>query len=224
MTKSAKGSEKITRPSSAEDLKKAIDRPIGQPEPAREEQPIGWVFDPDGDLSPVDGSSGPGGQPVDTDQLGPLSGKLPEEGREAGATSAPDDAASRYVGVSGRSDAGSEADQSLHPQTAEPVHIGSGGLITPSEGPRPALPEQHESAPAAGHAAGGGGGGGGSASDGATKGASVVDVGSVPEGSGATQTHGVGNTGTVDHGDGQGAASGSDQDRSAERRHRHRYR
>ena len=123
MTKSAKGSEKITRPSSAEDLKKAIDRPIGQPEPAREEQPIGWVFDPDGDLSPVDGSSGPGGQPVDTDQLGPLSGKLPEEGREAGATSAPDDAASRYVGVSGRSDAGSEADQSLHPQTAEPVHI-----------------------------------------------------------------------------------------------------
>ena len=37
-------------------LRKAIERPIGQPEPAREEVPIGWDFGPDGQPGEVTGS------------------------------------------------------------------------------------------------------------------------------------------------------------------------
>ncbi len=49
MAESARGSKNITASSSAPEPKKAIDRPIGQPDPAREEAPIGWDFGPEGE-------------------------------------------------------------------------------------------------------------------------------------------------------------------------------
>ncbi len=53
-------------------VKKAVNKPIGQPEKAREEAPIGWVFGAEGPPAKLDDAvaHGPGGASVDGDQLG----------------------------------------------------------------------------------------------------------------------------------------------------------
>src|SRR5262249_23498591 len=127
--------------------------------------------------------AGPSGQPLDTDQLGSLSGTQPQPGAELGrAATGADDAASRHVDVSGGIAAGTDAGQSSRPQTVAPVHLGSGGLVTPSgTDPRHASLEQSAPASAAEHAAGGSG---------------SVSAAS----SSAIATHEVGNVDIIDHG------------------------
>ncbi len=72
MAKTRKGGTGKTPASGSTGPRKAVDKPVGQPEKAREEAPIGWVFGTEGPSAILGDANahGPGSASVDGDQLG----------------------------------------------------------------------------------------------------------------------------------------------------------
>ena len=158
------------------ELKKAIDRPIGEPDQAREEAPVGWDFGPDGDPLRVDRNAGgdmSDSPPPESDEFSSRS-RAGEESADDGETTA-SSASSRAELDVGSAAGGGDADQASPPGTSDPIRGGAlnpldPGTVNPS---RPQQPGQ--SGPDSGHPGGGAGGGGGGeeSSEGGTGGGEV---------------------------------------------------
>ncbi|MEH2500249.1 VCBS repeat-containing protein [Bradyrhizobium sp. AZCC 1678] len=157
-TRSAVPSSRKSGTESDSKLSKAIDRPIGAPDKAREEAPIGWDFGPDGHQPPIipvpdEGAPADAAPPSGTDQSSARQGDENLPDGTGGAAPVASDAGS--AAIAGVDDVAGEdgriSGSALHAR-------GSGSLDAAAPVLRPVDPGG-DSRPAPAPPAGGGGGG-----------------------------------------------------------------
>ncbi|MEH2558022.1 VCBS repeat-containing protein [Bradyrhizobium algeriense] len=157
-TRSAAPSSRKSGTESDSKLSKAIDRPIGAPDKAREEAPIGWDFGPDGHQPPIipvpdEGAPADAAPPSGTDQSSARQGDENLPDGTGGAAPVASDAGS--AAIAGVDDVAGEDGRISGPA----LHArGSGSLDAAAPVLRPVDPGG-DSRPAPAPPAGGGGGG-----------------------------------------------------------------
>jgi len=146
-------------------LRKAIERPIGQPDRAREEEPIGWDFGPDGPPDIIGGTDH--GAPPQSEDLSDFSwgGRIEDRADEGRTPYSSESESGTVGGRQGSANAGNDAGAGVGPSIGRldpSAHYGSSGAAQPAS----QVPPHASVGPsfvAAQRGGGGGGGGGGGA-------------------------------------------------------------
>ena len=143
-------------------LRKAIERPIGQPDRAREEEPIGWDFGPDGPPDIIGGTDH--GAPPQSEDLSDFSwgGRIEDRADEGRTPYSSESESGTVGGRQGSANAGNDAGAGVGPSIGRldpSAHYGSSGAAQPAS----QVPPHASVGPSfvAAQRGGGGGGGGG---------------------------------------------------------------